>query len=107
MTVSDGPHLQISPTELKFRLELKKNIPVTLSLHNPGTERVGFKVKTTSPKKYCVRPSSGFVDPGTTKDVQVIMQVNVGHSDASCAAATLLAGGNIWPADRRLHGAHW
>eukprot|EP00891_Asterochloris_glomerata_P006534 jgi/Astpho2/6534/Aster-07318 len=74
MTVSEGPHLQISPTELKFRLELKKNIPVTLSLHNPGTERVGFKVKTTSPKKYCVRPSSGFVDPGTTKDVQVIMQ---------------------------------
>ena len=31
-------------------------------------------MKTTSPKKYCVRPSSGVVEPGGTKDVQVIMQ---------------------------------
>jgi hypothetical protein len=66
--------LTIQPTELKFRFELRKNIPVTLSLHNPGPERVAFKVKTTSPKKYCVRPSSGLVEPGGTKDVQVIMQ---------------------------------
>lgn len=66
--------LSIQPTELKFRFELRKNIPVTLSLHNPGQEKVAFKVKTTSPKKYCVRPSSGVVEPGATKDVQVIMQ---------------------------------
>ena len=66
--------LDISPSELKFRFELRKNIPVTLSLHNAGTDRVAFKVKTTSPKKYCVRPSSGLVEPGATKDVQVIMQ---------------------------------
>lgn len=71
MNLSD---LQIQPSELKFRFELRKNIPVTLSLHNPGPERVAFKVKTTSPKKYCVRPSSGIVEPGATKDVQVIMQ---------------------------------
>ena len=32
------------------------------------------KVKTTSPKKYCVRPSSGIVEAGATKEVQVIMQ---------------------------------
>lgn len=66
--------LQISPQELKFRFELRKTIPVTLSLHNPGKETIAFKVKTTSPKKYCVRPSSGIVEPGSTKDVQVIMQ---------------------------------
>lgn len=69
---SDG--LKISPMELKFRFELRKNIPVTLSLQNPGADRIGFKVKTTSPKKYCVRPSSGVVEPGATKDIQVIMQ---------------------------------
>ena len=63
-------HLQLSPSELRFRFELRRNIPVTLSLHNPGSEPVAFKVKTTSPKKYCVRPSSGIVDPGATKDVQ-------------------------------------
>ena len=67
--------LQISPSELKFRFELRKTIPVTLTLTNPGNEKVAFKVKTTSPKKYCVRPSSGVVEPGSSKDVQVIMQV--------------------------------
>ncbi|KAK9804421.1 hypothetical protein WJX72_011816 [[Myrmecia] bisecta] len=66
--------LQITPSELKFRFELRKNIPVTLSLYNPTSEKAAFKVKTTSPKKYCVRPSSGIVEPGSTKDVQVIMQ---------------------------------
>jgi len=41
-----------------------------------GTPHVS-QVKTTSPKKYCVRPSTGYVDPGSSKDVQVIMQVNL------------------------------
>ena len=54
--------------------ELRKNVPCTLTLTNPTGERVAFKVKTTSPKKYCVRPSSGFVEPGGSKEVQVIMQ---------------------------------
>ncbi|GAB4818421.1 hypothetical protein N2152v2_005467 [Parachlorella kessleri] len=66
--------LIVSPTELKFRFELRKNIPVTLTLQNPTDERVAFKVKTTSPKKYCVRPSSGIVEPSSSKEVQVIMQ---------------------------------
>ena len=43
-----GEYLQLSPPELKFRFELRKNIPVTLSLHNPGTERVAFKVELTA-----------------------------------------------------------
>ena len=67
-------YLELSPPELKFRFELRKSIPVTLTLKNPGSERIAFKVKTTSPKKYCVRPSSGYVEPGTTKEVQVILQ---------------------------------
>jgi len=66
--------LTVSPQELKFRFELRKTIPVLLSLTNSGSEKVAFKVKTTSPKKYCVRPSSGIIEPGSSKDVQVIMQ---------------------------------
>lgn len=71
---SQEPQLQISPGDLRFRFEPRKNIPITLSLHNPTSERIAFKVKTTSPKKYCVRPSSGFVEPSSGRDVQVIMQ---------------------------------
>ena len=53
------------------RLELRKNVTATLSLHNPGSDRVAFKLKTTAPKKFAVRPSSGIVEPGTTKEVHV------------------------------------
>ena len=67
-----GELLQLTPAaELAFKFELRRNIPTTLSLRNPTGARVAFKVKTTSPKKYCVRPSSGVVEPGATKDVQV------------------------------------
>lgn len=66
--------LIISPLELKFRFQLGKTIPTQIILYNPTAERFAFKVKTTSPKKYCVRPSSGFVDPQSNKHVEVIMQ---------------------------------
>lgn len=66
--------LQVSPIELKFKFELRKNIPVILTLTNPSTDRVAFKVKTTSPKTYCVRPSSGFVEPNSIMQVQIIRQ---------------------------------
>lgn len=39
-----GEFLQLSPPELRFRFELRKNIPVTLSLTNNGEERIAFKV---------------------------------------------------------------
>jgi hypothetical protein len=45
-----------------------------MQLTNITTERVAFKVKTTSPKKYCVRPSSGIIEPNSIKEVQVILQ---------------------------------
>jgi len=70
----DAPQLEISPMELKFRFELKKQIPTTLRLVNPGDKAVAFKVKTTSPKKYCVRPNVGTVPPNATTLVQIIMQ---------------------------------
>lgn len=66
--------LQVTPQELKFRFELRKQIPSSLSLYNPTNRYVAFKVKTTSPKKYCVRPNTGMVAPGNTTEVTVIMQ---------------------------------
>ena len=94
-----GVGLQIDPTELTFRFELRKIIPVTLSLHNPTNEKIAFKVKTTNPKKYCVRPSSGFVDPETTKDVQVIMQAQREYPSnlADCKDKFLVQWVNLQP----------
>lgn len=71
---NENEGLLISPSELKFRFQLGKTIPTQIILYNPTTERFAFKVKTTSPKKYCVRPSSGFVEPQSNRHVEVIMQ---------------------------------
>lgn len=54
--------------------ELRKAIVSVLQLKNVADESVAFKVKTTAPKKYVVRPSSGIVEKGSTKDIQVILQ---------------------------------
>lgn len=62
---------EITPSELKFRFQLNKQLPTAISIHNPGGDRLAFKVKTTTPKKYVVRPSSGVVEPRSTASVQV------------------------------------
>uniref|UniRef100_A0A4W5JS73 Vesicle-associated membrane protein-associated protein A n=1 Tax=Hucho hucho TaxID=62062 RepID=A0A4W5JS73_9TELE len=36
--------------------------------------RVCFKVKTTAPRRYCVRPNSGIIDAGATVTVSVMLQ---------------------------------
>ena len=40
-----------------------------LFLTNPSEQRVCFKVKTTAPRRYCVRPNSGFIEPSNKVDV--------------------------------------
>ncbi|GAV78541.1 Motile_Sperm domain-containing protein [Cephalotus follicularis] len=66
--------LGIEPLELKFPFELKKQISCSLQLSNKTDNYVAFKVKTTNPKKYCVRPNTGIVLPRSTCDIIVTMQ---------------------------------
>ncbi|XP_077235436.1 vesicle-associated protein 1-2-like [Tasmannia lanceolata] len=72
--MSSGELLGIEPQELKFPFELKKQISCSLQLSNKTDNYVAFKVKTTNPKKYCVRPNTGIVMPRTTCDFIVTMQ---------------------------------
>lgn len=73
--MANNDSLIVTPSELKFRFELRKQIPTSLHLKNPTDKMLAFKVKTTSPKKYCVRPNTGLVAPGMTTEVTVIMQL--------------------------------
>eukprot|EP00163_Fabomonas_tropica_P034193 TRINITY_DN9360_c0_g1_i3.p1 TRINITY_DN9360_c0_g1~~TRINITY_DN9360_c0_g1_i3.p1 ORF type:complete len:295 (+),score=79.54 TRINITY_DN9360_c0_g1_i3:297-1181(+) len=67
--------LQISPADLYFPPPLNRVIACILRLHNPTeNEYVAFKVKTTAPKRYCVRPNNGVVEPGQTTEVQILLQ---------------------------------
>eukprot|EP00250_Pteridium_aquilinum_P027263 c3454_g1_i1 orf=320-1042(+) len=66
--------LSIQPGELQFLFELRKQVSCSLQLLNTSDNYVAFKVKTTSPKKYCVRPNTGLVLPGASCDITVTMQ---------------------------------
>ncbi|CAM8988905.1 unnamed protein product [Rhodiola kirilowii] len=72
--MNQGELLSVEPQELKFHFELKKQISTTLQLSNKTDHYVAFKVKTTNPKKYSVRPNAGIVLPRSTSDIIVTMQ---------------------------------
>ncbi|KAI1892434.1 hypothetical protein AGOR_G00133310 [Albula goreensis] len=60
--------------ELKFRGPFTDVVTTTLKLNNPTDRNVCFKVKTTAPRRYCVRPNSGVIDAGTSLNVSVMLQ---------------------------------
>ncbi|GER31215.1 vesicle-associated membrane protein [Striga asiatica] len=72
--MSNGDLLHIEPLELQFPFELKKQISCNMQLSNKSDNYVAFKVKTTNPKQYCVRPNTGVVAPRSSCDVIVTMQ---------------------------------
>lgn len=65
----------IQPGELTFLFELRKQSSCSLQLvNNLDDKDVAFKVKTTSPKKYCVRPNTGIIPAHSACEVTVTMQ---------------------------------
>lgn len=66
--------LRVYPSELKLPFELKKANSGCIELVNKTEERVAFKVKTTNPRKYAVRPTSGIVPPGGSCGITITMQ---------------------------------
>ncbi|KAK9952864.1 hypothetical protein ABG768_016894 [Culter alburnus] len=62
------------PSDLRFRGPFTDVVTTNLKLRNPSDRRVCFKVKTTAPRRYCVRPNSGVIDPGATVTISVMLQ---------------------------------
>jgi len=60
--------------ELVFRGPFKDVVTTILKLQNPSDKKVCFKVKTTAPKRYCVRPNCGLIDPSGSVNVAVMLQ---------------------------------
>ncbi|KAG0370420.1 PapD-like protein [Gamsiella multidivaricata] len=67
--------IELEPSaQLGFRRPLTEPIKESLIIRNPTQLPIAFKVKTTAPKQYCVRPNSGRVEAGEELEVQVQMQ---------------------------------
>ncbi|KAJ1989734.1 phosphatidylinositol-binding protein scs2 [Dimargaris cristalligena] len=67
--------LVIEPTtHLTFKRPFDAQTEDILVLRNQTSFPIAFKVKTTAPKQYCVRPNSGRIEPGLEIDIQVALQ---------------------------------
>ncbi|GJM86317.1 hypothetical protein PR202_ga02167 [Eleusine coracana subsp. coracana] len=58
-----GTLISVYPEELTFLFELDKPCYCNLKVVNNSEHHVAFKVKTTSPRKYFVRPNASIVQP--------------------------------------------
>lgn len=65
------------PNELRFRGPFTKPVITVLKLTNPTNDFILFKIKTTAPKKYCVRPNFGHVFPNSNIRVEICLQAFV------------------------------
>ncbi|TGZ80434.1 VAMP-associated protein [Ascodesmis nigricans] len=71
--------VQIEPSELGFERPFNREVTQVLYIRNNGYEPVAFKVKTTAPKQYCVRPNSGRIEAG--KEVEVLVHLQPMKTD--------------------------
>lgn len=62
------------PIELTFTGPFTQAVSSYMKLKNPSDRKVCFKIKTTAPKRYCVKPNSGVVDPNTEVSIAVSLQ---------------------------------
>jgi len=65
--------LQVDPDVLNFSPPLNRVINNSFILTNTTANQVIYKVKTTAPKRYVVRPNFGVVPPSGSVEVQVTL----------------------------------
>jgi hypothetical protein len=67
--------LELIPnSDLLFKGPFNVVSTTTLKLANNGNDRLAYKIKTTAPKRYCVKPNSGFLDSHANVNIQVMLQ---------------------------------
>ncbi|CAK9440058.1 uncharacterized protein LODBEIA_P41580 [Lodderomyces beijingensis] len=66
--------MEVSPGALEFTGSFTKQTTEYLTLSNPTRQPLAFKVKTTAPKLYCVRPNASVLQPGESQQVSIILQ---------------------------------
>jgi len=67
--------LKVTPAKvIEFPCVLYTSQTAHITLENVSNSSVAFKIKTTAPKNYLVRPSTGVVEPHGDQKVQIILQ---------------------------------
>lgn len=67
--------MQVSPKTIELTTPLVgRQQTVEVAVRNDGAAHLAFKVKTTAPKLYCVRPNCGSIAPGQSTTVAITYQ---------------------------------
>lgn len=91
MAGAGRPLISVHPEELKFTFELEKQSYCDLKVVNNTEQHVAFKVKTTSPKKYFVRPNTCTIQPQDACLIRVTLQAQQEYPpDLQCKDKFLL-----------------
>jgi len=71
-----APFIQITPQELNFSPPYDRVISQSLQLRNTSSSMtMAFKVRTTAPKRYMVKPGTGYIPPLSTVEVKVFLNI--------------------------------
>ncbi|XP_009371054.2 vesicle-associated protein 2-1-like [Pyrus x bretschneideri] len=99
MSAGGGKQLiSVLPDELKFLFELEKQSFCDLKVVNNTEHHVAFKVKTTSPKKYFVRPNTGVIQAWDSCVIRVTLQAQREYPpDMQCKDKFLLQSTTVPP----------
>ncbi|XP_043193259.1 vesicle-associated membrane protein-associated protein B-like [Amphibalanus amphitrite] len=75
MAATSDSFLVIDPAQLRFKGPFKDEVSSSsLKITNTSDKKVTFKVKTTAPKRYCVRPNQGVLNAGASTNIAVMLQ---------------------------------
>ncbi|KAJ6791308.1 vesicle-associated protein 2-1 [Iris pallida] len=93
-----GQLISVHPEELTFEFELEKPSYCNLKVVNNTEHHVAFKVKTTSPRKYFVRPNTSVVQPWDSCTITVTLQAQKEYPpDMQCKDKFLLQSTKVPP----------
>ncbi|KAL1556275.1 vesicle-associated protein 1-3-like [Salvia divinorum] len=67
--------LDCEPPELSFQFDQNKQLSSSVRLFNKTDDCVAFKLKSTNPRNYVVRPRIGILLPRSTCEIKVTMRI--------------------------------
>eukprot|EP01123_Difflugia_compressa_P014928 TRINITY_DN814_c0_g1_i1.p1 TRINITY_DN814_c0_g1~~TRINITY_DN814_c0_g1_i1.p1 ORF type:complete len:331 (-),score=70.16 TRINITY_DN814_c0_g1_i1:54-1046(-) len=67
--------LTLEPLSINFPPPYDRVMKRIVKIENKTDTAMSFKVKTTAPKRYCVLPSHGFILPGQTTSLKVLLNL--------------------------------
>ncbi|KAL5291363.1 MOSPD2 family protein [Megaselia abdita] len=98
--------LRITPCDLIVfaKKDGEAEITGTVEICCIGRENITYKIKTTSPEKFLVRPSSGILQPGTSAKIHVTLQKS--HTLVDINKDKFLVMSTYLPENMDVHASH-